>query len=165
MLSGRHVQSLLLGGRSMNNVPPPRSGFGLIQEDLWPSSWMIIVVGILLNQTRRKQVEKILPDFMKRWPTPEAFLQASFDDVATLCRSLGFANRRTKNLFNMTQKYVNGSWNNVRELDGVGEYCARSYEIFCLGMLGSEKPKDHALEKYWLWRQKRSTIENQKYPS
>lgn len=130
---------------------PARSPFSLIQEDIFPNKWMIIVVGILLNQTKRKQVEKILPEFMSRWPTPESFMRASTDDVVSLCKPLGFANRRTKNLFKMTEKYLSNDWTDLRELPGVGEYCARSYEIFVEGVVGCEPPKDRALLVYWTW--------------
>jgi len=44
---------------------PPRSGYGLIQEDLWPDEWKILVSCMMLNYTSRKQVEKILPSFFK----------------------------------------------------------------------------------------------------
>lgn len=36
----------------------------LIQEDLLHNEWMILVVCMMLNQTQRKQVEKVLPKFM-----------------------------------------------------------------------------------------------------
>ena len=47
----------------------------------------------------------------------------------------------------------------VRELPGVGEYAARTYEIFCKGDLGDVPPADHSLVKYWNWaRNKRKSI-------
>ena len=39
----------------------------------------------------------------------------------------------------------------IRQLYGIGEYAARAYEIFCLGLAGDEAPEDHALVKYWEW--------------
>lgn len=135
---------------------PPRSPFGLIQEDLWSgrleSEWLILVVCMMLNCTSRKQVERVLPEFRSRWSTPQAFMSASVDDVAALCRPLGFANRRTANLKKMTERYLAGPWQHARELPGVGEYGARAWEIFCLGQLGDEPPNDHALTRYWAWR-------------
>lgn len=131
---------------------PPRSPFGLIQEDLWPNAWLILVAGMMLNCTSRKQVERVLPEFRRRWPTPQAFMKADVIDVADLCRPLGFANRRTVNLKKMTERYLAGPWQHARELPGVGEYGARAWEIFCLGSLGDEAPKDHALVRYFEWR-------------
>jgi endonuclease III len=110
---------------------------------------MILVACILLNCTTRKQVEKVLPEFMKRWPTPQSFLLSTDDDVATLCKPLGFSTRRTKSLKEMTKKYVTNEWKHARELPGIGEYGARSWEIFCEGIIGDERPKDHALVQYW----------------
>jgi methyl-CpG-binding domain protein 4 len=132
--------------------PPPRSPFGLIQEDIWPNGWAILVVCIFLNQTQRKQVEKVLPEFLSHWPTPEKLLAAQEADVKELIRPLGFYNRRYKNLVGMSKGFTSRNWSNIRELEGVGEYAARSYEIFCEGKLGAECPNDHALIVYWKWR-------------
>lgn len=138
---------------------PPRSPFGLIQEDLWSgrpeSEWLILVVCMMLNCTSRKQVEKVLPDFHRHWPDPHAFLDASVEDVVSLCRPLGFANRRTANLKKMTELFITNDWKHASELPGVGQYAARSWEIFCRGELGNEPPNDHALVKYFVWATKR----------
>lgn len=131
---------------------PPFSPFGLLQESLWPNHWLILVSCMLLNQTSRKQVEKVLPEFIRRWPTPQAFLGAADSDVAGLCKPLGFANRRTDNLKKMSRHFIAADWTDVRELPGVGEYAARAWEIFVLDQLGTEAPKDHALVRYWEWR-------------
>lgn len=131
---------------------PPRSPYSLIQEDLWPNDWLILVACIMLNCTRRKQVEKVLPAFVERWATPAAFMAAPLEDVVALCKPLGFANRRSANLKKMTKRYLMGPWEHARELPGIGEYGARSWEIFCCGILGAEPPKDHALVQYYEWR-------------
>ncbi len=132
---------------------PKRSPYGLIQEDLWPNEWLILIVCMMLNCTSRKQVEKVLPAFIEKWPSPMTFINASKEEVAILCKPLGFVNKRTKNMFDMTQKFLCRTWKDPRELPGVGEYVARSYEIFCIGKLGTTAPKDHALVRYWAWRQ------------
>lgn len=135
-------------------VIPPRSPFGLLQEDLWPDQWAILVACMCLNCTSRKQVEKVLGGFFARWPTPQALLAADRVDIETLCRPLGFATRRTDNLLKMSRGYAAGGWSHARELHGVGEYAARAWEIFCRGELGDSVPKDHALVDYWNWRQR-----------
>jgi|SRR5581483_1048057 len=134
---------------------PPRSPFGLLQEDLWPNEWMILISCMMLNQTSRKQVEKVLPEFRRLWPTPQAFLDANPLAVADVCRSLGFATRRTDNMMKMTHQFVDGGWSHARELHGIGEYGARSWEIFCQGTIGDECPNDHALNDYWRWFRQR----------
>ena len=136
---------------------PPVSPYGLIQESLWPNEWRILVSCMMLNCTSRIQVERVLPEFFRRWPVPEKFMDANLDEVAELCRSLGFANRRTKNLRSMTERYLKGDWSHASELPGIGTYGARSWEMFCRGIIGDEPPKDHALVKYWTWLRQRST--------
>lgn len=131
---------------------PPRSPFGLIQEDVWPDQWALLVVCMMLNCTSRKQVERVFPAFMERWPTPQAFMGAERSVVEALCKPMGFATRRTDNLLKMTTSYLTGPWSHARELHGVGEYAARAWEIFYLGVLGDTVPKDHALTDYWRWR-------------
>lgn len=111
----------------------------------------------MLNCTTRKQVEKVLPEFVKRWPTPQAFFAADNVDVATLIQPLGFCRRRTVALKKMTELYLTGPWSDPRELPGIGEYGARAWEIFCKGDLGSEPPKDHALVQYWEWAKQRGS--------
>lgn len=130
---------------------PKRSPYGLIQEDLWPNKWLILVSCMMLNCTSRKQVEKVLPTFINTWPTPQEFMKANPDDVASLCKPLGFANRRTKNMFKMTERFLAAPWSDPRDLPSIGEYAARSYEIFCMGKIGDNDPKDHALTRYWSW--------------
>lgn len=133
---------------------PPRSGFGLIQEDLWPDQWKIIVSCMMLNCTSRKQVEKILPNFFSKWPNAASLVSANQSDISETISKLGFKNRRAKNLLDMSKAYLNNDWNDPRELPGVGEYAARTVEIFCLNKLGNHPPKDGALVLYWNWRKK-----------
>lgn len=136
---------------------PPRSPHGLLQEDLFPDEWLILVSCMMLNCTTRKQVEKVLPEFRRRWPGPKQFLQANVAEVVDLIRPLGFANRRSIALRKMTEAYLAGGWNNARELPGIGEYGARCWEIFCRGEIGDTPPNDHALLTYWRWYKQRRT--------
>lgn len=138
---------------------PPRSPYSLIQEDLWPDEWLILVACMMLNCTSRKQVEKALPEFRRRWPTPQAFMAANVVEVTELCRPLGFANRRTASLKKMTEAYVSGTWTHARELPGIGAYAAAAWEVFCCSHVPLEPPDDHALTQYVIWynKQFRST--------
>lgn len=133
---------------------PARSPYGLIQEDLYPDEWKCLVACIMLNCTSRKQVEKILPEFFMRWNSPNDFLLASKNDVSSLIAPLGFCNRRSDRLISMTKKYVDSNWSHVKELPGIGEYAARTWEIFFKNKLGSIPPLDGALVLYWNWRKK-----------
>lgn len=106
----------------------------------------------MLNRTARRQVEKILENFFVSWSTPAEFLQSDPEDVARMIAPLGFRNRRTKNLFDMTRKYASGNWRHASELPGIGVYAARSWEMFFKNELGEDPPEDHMLVKYWEWR-------------
>lgn len=137
---------------SQSTTCPMRSPFSLIQEDLFPNRWLIIVSCMMLNQTSRKQVDKVLPEFIQRWQTPEDIINASLDDIQNTVKPLGFKKRRSELLVAMSQDFLCKQWKNVIELRGVGEYAARAYSIFCLNDLGETEPNDGALKAYWKWR-------------
>lgn len=96
----------------------------------------------------------MLPHFFKKWPTPVLFKDADNDEVVSVIRSLGFANRRSTNLKKMTARFLEDDWNDPRDLPGVGAYAAASYEIFCVGNVPVEPPSDHALKQYVVWYNK-----------
>lgn len=128
-----------------------RSPFGLLQEDLYPNAWLVLVSCMMLNCTSRKQVERVLPTFIAKWPTPQSFLGADKENVVEVCKPLGFANRRSDNLLKMTERFIASPWDDPRQLPGIGEYAARCYEMLFMNELGEEAPKDHALVQYWHW--------------
>lgn len=138
---------------NQNLLLPKRSPFGLIQEDIWPNEWLMLIACMMLNCTSRKQVDKILPQFINNWSEPEEFLRADYNEVVQLCRPLGFANRRTKNMFDMTNMYLMKNWTHVNQLPGIGEYASRSWELFFKGIVGTTEPTDGALSIYWRWLQ------------
>lgn len=130
---------------------PPISPFGLIQEHLWPDGWKVLVCCLMLNRTKREQVEKIIGQFFVLFPTPQKFSEASRDIVINLIKPLGFYNQRYKNLLEMTLAFLKPGWVNAGELPGVGPYANAAYEIFCKGNLPIEPPNDHALKSYVIW--------------
>jgi len=140
---------------------PRRSPFGLIQEDVFPSEWLVLVCGMLLNQTSRKQIDRVFPMFVEKWSSPVRFIEADRIEIETLLRPLGLASRRTKLLFDMTKTYLTSDWAHARELPGVGTYGSRSWEIFCVGTLGDEEPRDRALTLYWKWARKHERREKE----
>jgi methyl-CpG-binding domain protein 4 len=132
---------------------PSRSPYSLIQEDVWSPTnggWLVLVSCVLLNCTTRKQVQKVMPRFHHDWNSPAKFLLADVDDVQNTIKCLGFGSRRTLRLRDLAQDMLAG-FTDPRELRGIGEYSARSYEIFCLGKLGDEEPSDGSLGRYWRW--------------
>lgn len=137
----------------MNHIPP-RSPYGLIQEDMWPNEWVILLCCMLLNCTTRKSVEKVLPQLLAKYPDPESMATADQQELSSIIRSLGFGNRRAKNIVNMSRSYVYDDWTHVSELPGVGEYASAAWEIFVKNKLPPECPKDGALAAYYKWRKK-----------
>jgi adenine-specific DNA glycosylase len=102
----------------------------------------------MLNQTTRTQVEKIMPAFIKCFPTcKEAYNE---HEVYEIVRPLGFGNRRTRAIVKLAAEMPETPWN-VRQLSGIGEYAARAHEIFCQGILGDSAPNDGSLARYWQW--------------
>lgn len=138
---------------------PPTSPYSLIQESLWPDEWKCLVACVMLNCTSRKQVEKILPEFFKKWPTADATSKADREEMASLLYVLGFRNRRTDRLIKLAAAYQKKDWTHVHELPGIGEYASRMWEMFFLGMLGDDRPSDGALTLYWNWRKKQDSID------
>lgn len=130
---------------------PRRSPFSLIQEDLFPDRWKILVACICLNQTSRKQVEKVLPTFFEKWNSAENLVVSDIQDVIRVIKPLGLSSKRASSLMKMSKAFITQAWKDPRELPGVGEYAARSWEIFCEGKLGDQPPKDHALVAYHNW--------------
>lgn len=138
---------------------PPKSPHGLIQEDLWPDEWKILISCLMLNQTTRKQVDKVIWQFFDKWPDPNSFLQAKLIDVSDLLRPLGFYNRRPKAMQKFTKQYLNSSWAEPIELYGIGKYANDAWRIFCKGDWKSVDPNDHALNKYHLWLKESNEVD------
>lgn len=100
----------------------------------------------------------MLPEFIKRWPSPSTFIRSNRVEVMEVCRSLGFAERRGENMMKMTHTYLAAPWQHASELHGIGEYGARAWEIFCQGIIGDEAPSDHALVDYWRWYKQHQAV-------
>jgi len=139
-------------------MPPPRSPFSLIQEDLWPDDWKILISCMLLNCTTRKQVEKVLPQLFFQWPTAKDMVAADPAALSIVISSLGFQNRRAASLIKMSKAYHNGLWSHAKELPGIGDYAAAAWEMFCRGSLPAAPPNDHALVAYYNWRKRHECL-------
>jgi len=130
---------------------PPRSPYGLIQEDLFPSEWHILCSCIFLNLTSRKTADPILKKFFMMFEQPSQLLTTTQDEVGELIAPLGLKTRRVQSLFSMSEQFVKRDWISSRELSGIGEYGGTTHDMFCLGKLPSASPSDGALELYWRW--------------
>tara|TARA_R100000008_G_scaffold84519_1_gene72121 strand:+ start:1188 stop:1529 length:342 start_codon:yes stop_codon:yes gene_type:complete len=105
----------------------------------------------MLNQTTRKQVDKVIWQFFDKWPTPDVFLGSKFSEVSDLLRPLGFYNKRPRTMRRFTKEYVGNDWKEPIELHGIGKYGNDAWKIFCIGDWRLVEPQDHALNKYHTW--------------
>jgi methyl-CpG-binding domain protein 4 len=92
--------------------------------------WQHMVAVIMLNQTGRKPVKTVAPIFWSQWRSPQAFLEATPDEVRDVIWSLGMVNRRYDRLVQMSLDFLTWDGNDATMLYGIGKYGSDSYEIF-----------------------------------
>lgn len=119
----------------------------LIQEKYKHDPWKMLCGCIMLNQTSNVQVWRVVDNFFERFPNPESISEDSFDEIKEITRTLGFYNRRAKQIIRFSDDWLNKKWNKVTELYGIGKYASDSYEIFVKGNL-KVMPTDSVLRKY-----------------
>ena len=127
---------------------PPRSPHALIQESLWPDEWRILVSCLLLNQTTRKQVDKVIDELFRVYPGPASMAMAKDEKLRRIIRSLGMSNKRSATLKRFSHEYMTKKWSSPLELYGCGKYAEDTWLIFCKGKWKQVTPKDHALNNY-----------------
>ena len=127
---------------------PPLSPFDLLQERYWPDGWKILTVCLLLNQTSRRQVEPMVDNLFSLYPTPESMVSACSDELYSVIKPLGLANKRVKTLKKFSENFLSSSWVHARELYGCGKYADDAYRIFIKGEWKDVNPQDHALNDY-----------------
>ena len=101
----------------------------LLQEIYQDDPWKMLCCCIMLNLCRRITIDTIRHELFKRYPTPQAMIDADEKEIADLLKPLGFYNKRAKTLQRMSKGYLNG-FENVKELYGVGNYASDSWELF-----------------------------------
>jgi methyl-CpG-binding domain protein 4 len=127
------------------------SPYELLQEIYFDDPWKSQVCCILLNCTRRVQVDKIRDELFSRYSTPARLADADPAELAELLRPLGFYNRRARSLIRFSTEWINLDWKHPRELYGIGQYAADSWDIFYNGRLDIN-PDDGVLVKYVIWK-------------
>lgn len=115
--------------------------------DLTQKKWQHMVAVIMLNQTGRKPVKTVLPEFLHRWPTVNEFLKANEDEIKEVIRPLGLLNVRCKRLMKMSMDFVNWDQNDAKDLYGIGKYGSDSYDIF-FKLDYTVNPTDKELKRY-----------------
>ena len=109
--------------------------------------WQHMVGVICLNQTGRKQVKKVLPEFFDRWPTPESLLRSRIIDIEEVIAPLGMRHIRAKRIYRMSIDFLNWNGDDATELYGIGKYGSDSYRLFYKKEV-PENVGDHELKRY-----------------
>ena len=118
----------------------------MVQQQV-DNAWQHMVGVICLNQTHRKQVKRILPDFFKRWPTHTSILQDTREDVEEIIAPLGMRRVRSERIYRMSEQFESWNGEDATELYGIGKYGSDSYRLFYKNEI-PENVGDHELKRY-----------------
>lgn len=129
-------------------VPDP-SPYILLQEILWPNRWQSTVACVLLNRTKRAQVDKVWPELFEKAPGAKELLKMEDAELQALLKPLGLSKVRASRLKRLAEGWLNQQ--PFENLCGVGEYAVASDKIFYRGEI-PENVKDHALSSYVEWK-------------
>jgi len=122
----------------------------LLQEIYRDDPWKMLVCCILLNLTKRKQVDGIRHELFSKYPTEYEMIEADEDELSELLKPLGLYRKRAKTLIKFSWMWING-FSDVEELHGVGKYAKDSWEIFQMNNK-DVKPTDKVLLEY-MWEE------------
>ena len=118
----------------------------MVQQQV-ANAWQHMVGVICLNQTGRKKVKEILPEFFKKFPGPFLLLQSNRETIAEMLKDIGMKNVRAHRIYRMSQDYLNWDGNDATKLFGIGKYGSDSYEIFYKNNI-PDNVQDKELRKY-----------------
>ena len=118
----------------------------LLQEVYKEDPWKMMVCCILLNLTKRQQVDIVREELFKRYPTEYDMIEANEEELSELLKPLGLYNKRAKTLIKFSWGWING-FNDIKELYGVGQYARDSWDIFQNNNMNI-KPDDKVLQEY-----------------
>jgi endonuclease III len=124
------------------------SPYMLLQEILWPNRWQSTVACVLLNRTKRAQVDKVWPALFQKAPDAQSLLDMPEYQLLEMMKPLGLSKVRSSRLKKLAKDWVEGV--DYEKLHGVGEYALASDKIFYRGEI-PQKVEDHALSAYLNW--------------
>ena len=101
----------------------------LLQEIYQNDPWKMLCCCIMFNLCSRTTIDTVRDELFKRYPNPQAMIDADEKEIADLLEPLGFYNKRAKTLQKMSEGYLKG-FTDVIELYGVGQYAKDSWELF-----------------------------------
>ena len=118
----------------------------MVQQQI-DGPWQHMVGVIMLNLTNRKQVKKVLPEFLSRWPEPSSLLYATRDQIEKVIEPLGMKKVRAERLYRMSEQFLDWDGEDATELYGIGKYGSDSYRLFFKKELPLDVG-DHELQRY-----------------
>jgi A/G-specific adenine glycosylase len=88
--------------------------------------WAVLVSEVMLQQTQVGRVAGLWPEFIARFPTPEAMAAASPGEVIAAWGTLGYP-RRARRLWEAAGRIAATGWpEDLSDLPGVGRYTAEA---------------------------------------
>ena len=127
----------------------------LLQEIYQDDPWKMLVCCILLNLTKRQQVDTIRHELFSKYPTEYEMMEAKEDELSEILKPLGLYRRRARTLIKFSWMWVNG-FTDVMELYGIGQYAKDSWEIFQMDNV-DVNPTDKVLSAYLYMERKNAT--------
>ncbi len=101
--------------------------------------WGVLLSEVMSHQTPVGRVAPVWEKWIRRWPTPQDFAQASTDEVLRAWGTLGYP-RRALRLLQCAQVIVDkhggevpGDVDKLLALPGIGDYTARAVACFAFG--------------------------------
>ena len=92
--------------------------------------WQHMVGVICLNQVNRRQTKPVLTEFFRRWPTHDALLYATRNEIEEVLKPLGMQRVRAERLYRMSEQFEDWDGKDATQLYGIGKYGSDSYRIF-----------------------------------
>ncbi|KAM6570833.1 hypothetical protein CsatA_014913 [Cannabis sativa] len=150
LLSAAEKRSVAYERKCCDNTwKPPRSDFGLLQEDHVDDPWRVLVICMLLNRTTGIQAKQVISDLFNLCPNAKVASEVSSGEIEKIIQPLGLFRKRAVMIKRFSQEYLEESWTHVTQLHGIGKYAADAYAIFCTGKWDLVRPADHMLNYYW----------------
>jgi len=126
----------------------PLSPHALLQELLWPDRWKSTVACVLLNRTKRAQVDGVWPTLFSKAPDAKSLLAMEDEKLSEILKPLGLVKVRTRRLKKLAEDWLQGV--EYDRMHGIGQYASASDRIFYRGEI-PESVEDHALSAYLKW--------------
>ncbi|XP_040996939.1 uncharacterized protein LOC121242963 isoform X2 [Juglans microcarpa x Juglans regia] len=102
-----------------NMWKPPRSRYGLLQEDHADDPWKVLVICMLLNRTTGSQAGKILLDLFTLCPDAKTATEVPAKEIEKIIQPLGLQKKRAQMIQRFSQDYMGDTWKYVTDLYGV----------------------------------------------